>query len=194
MNFFNTESVTIIEGPSNDFIAFQFNSAPLFNIGLFLDGGNDGVVIQGTDRSDQIDISRRVGPGGPELIAQINGQTFVAGYQGGDTVRVLAGRGHDQVTVDASVTTWRAELFGEDGHDRLFGGPLADLLDGGDGHDLLEGNDGDDELLGGRGHDTFDGGRGVDRILAGDDAADTIFADLVDLLVSMDREDRVRRR
>ena len=194
VTFSNIENVQIIEGASNDIVAFQFATAPRFTFNLSLDGGSDGVVFQGTNNSDDIHISRRVGPEGAEIVARINGQTIVGGYLGGDTVSVFAGRGHDQVTVDASVTTWRAELFGEDGHDRLFGGPLADLLDGGDGHDSLVGNDGDDELIGGRGHDTFDGGLGIDRILAGDDAADTIFADLVDLLISIDREDLVIRR
>jgi hypothetical protein len=194
VNFTNTESVRIIEGPSNDFVSFQFSSAPSFAITLNLDGGTDGVVFHGTDGNDRIHISRRVGPGGPEVVAQINGLTIVAGYQGGETVSVFAGAGNDHVTVDASVTTWRAELFGEDGNDHLIGGPLGDLLDGGAGNDRLEGGDGDDELIGGAGHDIFDGGAGADRIHAGDGAIDVIFADLADQLLDLDPSDVVIKR
>jgi hypothetical protein len=191
VTFTNAEGVAIIEGPSNDFVTFSFASAPLFTISLSLDGGTDGVGFQGTDGDDGIQISRRVGPAGPEVVAEINGQTVVAGYQGGDTVRVFAGAGNDDVTVDPSVTTWRAELFGEDGNDHLAGGPLGDLLDGGAGNDHLEGGDGDDELIGGAGHDILDGGAGADRIRAADGESDIIFADAADQLVDLDANDQV---
>jgi hypothetical protein len=193
VTFANIESVQIIEGPSNDFVAAQFASAPQFAFSLNLDGGSDGIVFQGTERNDRIHIGRQVGPGGPEIIALINGQRIVAGYQGGDTIRVFAGKGNDFVTVDESVTTWRAELFGEAGNDHLVGGPLADLLAGGYGNDRLDGAAGDDTLIGGPGQDIFDGGPGADSVLAGDGDEDTIFADIADLLVSVDREDRIRR-
>jgi Ca2+-binding RTX toxin-like protein len=168
MNFANTEVVAIIEGPSNDFVTFKFAAAPSFAVSLSLDGGTDGVTFLGTDGNDHIRVSRRVGPNGPEAVAEINGQTLVAGYQGGDTVRVLAGRGNDEVIVDPSVTTWRTELFGEDGNDRLVGGPLADRLDGGLGNDDLDGGDGDDDLTGGDGNDHLQGDAGNDRLDGGD--------------------------
>src|SRR6185436_10056083 len=108
------ESVKIIEGPSNDVVTFQFaTSPPRFNFNLSLDGGTDGVVFQGTNKNDRIHISRQVGPDGAEVVAQINGQTIVGGYQGGETISVFAGAGNDHVTVDSSVTTWRTELYGE---------------------------------------------------------------------------------
>jgi Ca2+-binding RTX toxin-like protein len=152
------------------------------------------VIFHGTDRSDRIRISRREGPNGPEVVANINGQVIAGGYEGGETVSVFAGDGNDRVTVDASVTTWRAELFGENGNDDLEGGPLADLLDGGAGNDHLKGGAGDDELIGGTGRDIFDGGAGADRIRAGDGAIDVIFADLGDLLLDLDPSDVVIRR
>jgi Ca2+-binding RTX toxin-like protein len=158
VDFRNTERVNIIEGPSNDVVTFQFASAPSFSRVLNLDGGTDGVVIQGTNRNDRIHVSRRVGPDGPEVITQINGQTIVSGYQGGETIQVFAGAGNDHVTVDASVTTWRAELFGERGNDRLIGGPLDDLLDGGPGNDFLDGGAGDNVLIGGGGRDVLRNG------------------------------------
>lgn len=158
VDFRNTEVATVIEGPSNDFVSFQFASAPRFAFNLSLDGGNDGIVFEGTERSDRIHISRRVGPEGPEVVAGINGQTIIGGYAGGETIRVLAGAGNDHVSVDESVTTWRAELFGEQGNDRLFGGPLDDLLDGGLGNDFLDGGAGDNVLIGGGGHDKLQNG------------------------------------
>ena len=186
VTFANAESLQILAGPSNDVVSFQFASAPQFGFNLSLDGGNDGIDFQGTPGNDRIHISRQVGANGPEVVAQINGQTILAGYQGGETIRVFAGAGHDHVTVDASVTTWRTELYGEAGNDRLRGGVLADLIDGGTGNDDLEGGDGDDELIGGAGRDLFDGGLGADVIRARDNAIDIIVSDLADLLVDVD--------
>lgn len=211
VDFTNAESVLVIEGASNDSVTFQFSSAPMFGVSLILDGGNDGVVFQGSNRNDRIRVSRRVGPDGPEVVAQINGRTIVAGYRDGETVSVRAGRGNDRVTIDDSVTTWRAELFGEDGKDHLVGSLRDDLLVGGNGNDLLEGGggndllsgsdgndrlqggDGDDVLIGGPGRDVFRGGAGADRVFAADGGLDLIFADVVDLLLELDRRDRVVR-
>src|SRR5262249_763597 len=77
VNFTNAESVGILElGGSNDFVSFQFASAPLFAFALNLDGGTDGVIFHGTDGNDHIRVSRRVGPNGPEVVADINGQVI----------------------------------------------------------------------------------------------------------------------
>jgi RTX calcium-binding nonapeptide repeat (4 copies) len=194
VNFSNTESVAIIEGPSNDFVNFAFASPPTFAFGLSLDGGTDGVVFRGSDKSDRIRVSRRVGPNGPEVIANINGQIITGGYSGGETVSVFAGDGNDHVEMDPSVTTWKAELFGEDGNDHLVGTAQDDRLEGGLGNDRLEGLAGDDVLVGGSGHDVFVGGDGTDQIDAGDGDNDVIFADLADLLVSVDPDDVIQRR
>jgi hypothetical protein len=194
VDFRNSERVSIVEGPSNDVVTFQFATAPRFAFNLNLDGGTDGIIFRGTNRNDRINISRRVGPEGAEVVAQINGQTVVGGYVGGETISVLAGAGNDRVTVDASVTTWRTELFGEDGNDHLTATVLAALLDGGNGNDILQGGDADDELVGGTGRDIFDGGAGADRIRARDNAVDVIFTDLADLLVDLDPRDVIIRR
>jgi len=194
VNFSNAESVFIFEGPSNDFVSFPFASPPTFAFNLSLDGGADGVIFRGTDKNDHIRVSRRVGPNGPEVVADINGQVIAGGYSGGETVSVFAGDGNDQVEIDPSVTTWNAELYGEAGNDHLTGGVLGDLLDGGDGNDDLDGGAGDDELIGGRGRDRLDGGAGADRIRAGDGESDVIFADFSDLLLDLDASDIVIRR
>ncbi|HTK78649.1 MAG TPA: hypothetical protein VL371_25550, partial [Gemmataceae bacterium] len=92
VNFTNTESVTILEGPSNDFIVPP-TTTPSFAFAMFTDGGTDGVIFRGTDKNDHIRVSRRVGPGGPEVVADINGQVIAGGYSGGETVSVFAGDG-----------------------------------------------------------------------------------------------------
>jgi hypothetical protein len=194
VNFTNTEAVAIIEGPSNDFISFSFASPPQFGFGLSLDGGTDGVIFHGTDGNDRIRVSRRVGANGPEVIADINGQIISGGYSGGETVSVFAGDGNDLVEIDPSVTTWTAELYGEDGNDHLVGSSQADRLDGGRGNDHLDGLGGNDVLVGGVGQDVLDGGDGADQIDAGDGDKDVIFADLADVLVSIDANDVVKRR
>lgn len=191
VNFTSVEGVSIIEGPSNDFVTFSFASPPTFAFALSLDGGTDGVVFQGTDGNDEIHVSRRVGPSGPEVVAEMNGRTIAGGYAGGETVSVFAGAGNDHVSMDPSVTTWRAELHGEAGNDHLIGSGQADVLDGGDGNDHLDGLGGDDVLIGGAGHDVLDGGAGADHMIAADGESDVIFADLSDFLDGLDTKDRV---
>src|SRR5262249_18836884 len=91
VQFNNVELVRIIEGASNDTVNFAFASPPSFTRTLSLDGGTDGVIFHGTDRSDRIRVSRRDGPNGPEVVANINGQVIAVGYAGGETVSVFAG-------------------------------------------------------------------------------------------------------
>jgi Ca2+-binding RTX toxin-like protein len=93
-----------------------------------------------------------------QAVLGLNNLVQVFNYLEGDTISVFAGAGNDHVTVDASVTTWRAELFGEASNDRLYGGPMNDLLDGGPGNDYLDGGGGDNVLIGGGGHDVLKNG------------------------------------
>ena len=177
VNLTGTEAVRINTGPADDnvILTAAFLAAPAFAVNQFLDGGgNDGVTFHGTDGDDYIRVSRRDGPNGAEVIIEINGQTIVGDYLGGETVRVLAGRGDDTVIFDESAAaTWRAELFGEAGNDHLVGSLRNDLLDGGKGHDVLDGGGGDDTLQGGVGADTLYGGMDNDS-LQGDEGNDSL--------------------
>ena len=53
-------------------------------------------------------------------------------------------------------------VYGDRGHDVLYGGPGNDTLNGGREYDALYGKAGDDTLDGGPGYDTLDGGSGTD--------------------------------
>ncbi len=58
-------------------------------------------------------------------------------------------------------------LYGQAGHDDLFGEEDNDRLDGGDGQDCLVGGIGNDTLIGGRDTDVLEGGDGNDRLDGG---------------------------
>jgi Ca2+-binding RTX toxin-like protein len=190
-----TESIRIFTSSGNDFVK---NSVPFGSgIAVFidLDGGEDGVVFDGTAGNDRIRIRREVGPEGARAIAEINGQLFVNDYLNGEIVVVHAGAGNDHVVMDDTAAfRWSADFLGEDGNDHLVGNAQNDRLDGGQGNDILEGLAGDDVLVGGPGVDLFIGGDGADQIFAADGDLDVIFADIADVLLSIDRKDRVIRR
>ncbi|WP_283207429.1 calcium-binding protein, partial [Methylorubrum suomiense] len=58
-------------------------------------------------------------------------------------------------------------LYGQVGHDELFGEEDNDRLDGGDGQDCLVGGVGNDTLIGGRDTDVLEGGDGNDHLDGG---------------------------
>jgi hypothetical protein len=177
-----TVPVTFIGGPGTDFLVGGMgndtfdsrdgvsgndrlfggpgNDTAIMDPGDFFNGGpdQDGIHFFGTSGNDQIRISRQVGPDGAQVLVEQKKQVQVFNYLEGETISVFAGAGNDQVTIDASVTTWRAELFGEQGNDRLNGGPLDDLLNGGPGNDHLDGGPGDNILIGGGGKDVLKNG------------------------------------
>jgi len=189
------DNIFIRTGAGNDF--FVNNVPATSGIGVFidLDGGEDGLIVNGTSGNDRIRIRREVGPDGPRAIVEMNGQLFVNEYLNGETIIVHAGAGNDVVVMeDTAAFRWSAEFYGEKGNDHLVGNAQNDRLDGGAGNDRLEGKAGDDVLTGGPGQDRFDGGDGADQIFAADGAVDIIFADLADVLASLDRKDLVFRR
>jgi Ca2+-binding RTX toxin-like protein len=120
----------------------------------------------------------------------------VAGIGGRIIVHGLAGA--DRITMSARVTTG-ADLYGEDGNDRLTGGGGPDLLVGEMGNDVLTGNGGADMLLGGDGIDRLTSGDGDDLLVGGPtdfDLDPTGLADIVREWTSgsshQDRVDRLR--
>src|SRR5207302_108360 len=115
-----------------------------------LDGGEDGVVFFGTDKSDHILIRRVVTPAGPEVIFTNGSQSITTIYKNGETVSVFGGAGNDHIEMDSSAATWKAVFFGQDGNDHLIGSSNNDTLDGGAGNDILEGGGGNDVLISGR--------------------------------------------
>ncbi|CAA0100461.1 Uncharacterised protein [Starkeya nomas] len=60
------------------------------------------------------------------------------------------------------------KIYGDAGHDVIYGGMAADELDGGAGNDVLRGHQGNDTLAGGAGDDLLEGGAGNDRLRGGE--------------------------
>jgi len=82
-------------------------------------------------------------------------------------VKVFAGAGDDEITIDLDGADVRVWVFGGSGDDTITGGAGNDRLFGQRGDDTLEGGDGNDVLRGGPGKDTLTGGEGADRLFGG---------------------------
>jgi len=138
---------TLLGGAGNDTAIVTVGDFDVIDLGA----GQDGVVFHGTNKSDDITVSRRVGPEGPEVIFTIGRKTSSTLYKNGETVSVFGGAGNDHIVMDASAAvTWKAAFFGEAGNDHLVGSTGDDTLDGGAGNDILVGGGGNDLLISGR--------------------------------------------
>lgn len=201
-----TRAIDTLLGGAGDDTASEAGAGDIVDLG----SGEDGLLIVGTSKNDVIRVGRLLGPNGAQAVISSNGEVAVHDYLNGETITVLAGRGNDVVTLEASAgVTWQALFNGEDGNDVLIGSSRADILRGGAGNDELRGGEGDDELYGddgnddlygengadrlegGRGRDILVGGAGADRVFAGDGELDKIFADLADLLIDLDKRDHL---
>src|SRR5919199_302894 len=121
--------------------------------------------IVGGSRADVL-----VGTFLPDRIATLDGDDLAYGLGGADIID--GGRGHDSRDGDgdcpaASVVSTTYCIPGENGNDRVIGGPGNDVLDGGGARDELSGGDGRDRLDGGEQADLLDGGTGADRLDGG---------------------------
>src|SRR2546423_15031848 len=113
---------------------------------------NGGVVdVVGTKKADDIHVG--LNADGVTLEVSHNG-VLLGSFDVGTVslVRVDAGKGNDNVHLDADVMV-NAQLTGNNGNDILVGGGGADLLLGNQGKDSLSGGDGSDQLDGGGGKD-----------------------------------------
>jgi Ca2+-binding RTX toxin-like protein len=122
--------------------------------------------IVGGSRADVL-----VGTFLPDRIATLDGDDLAYGLGGADIID--GGRGNDTLHGDgdcpaASVVSTTYCIPGENGNDRVIGGPGDDVLDGGGARDELSGGDGRDRLDGGEQADLLDGGTGADRLDGGD--------------------------
>ena len=96
----------------------------------------------------------------------------ICGLGGNDTIYAgpldSAYGGDGQATIiatgGASDRGRRLGLHGNDGPDRLVGGPGRDYLHGNDGNDVITGGGGDDDIYGDNGADRLYGGAGNDGI------------------------------
>jgi Ca2+-binding RTX toxin-like protein len=107
--------------------------------------GDDNSVYQGTARHDDIRVSRRNTPAGPQVIFQNRREVNASLFLNAEAITVLGGSGNDIIVMDRSAgVLWRANFFGGSGNDRLIGSALDDTLDGGTGYNVLQGNGGTD--------------------------------------------------
>ncbi len=170
---FGGDGNDLLLGGENDDRIFGENGSDTLDGGPgdnFLDEGQEpgGILIRGTDGDDVIFVGRQVINGLPHALVVINGMVTRTPYLNGETMIVYAGAGNDVVTLDASLDNrWSAEFHGEDGNDRLYGGPRADKLFGGNGNDALFGFAGPDLLLGQSGNDWLFGGLDDDLLIGG---------------------------
>ena len=101
------------------------------------------------------------------------GEANFPGFGKGTGAAAVLGAGNDRYIPSADAFNL---VYGEDGKDRIRGGPRRDLLSGGSGNDVIHGgagrdtllgNGGDDKLFGEEGADTITGGGGNDRLVGG---------------------------
>lgn len=81
------------------------------------------------------------------------------------SISVFAGDGNDMVIARPGVKN--ALIYGEGGHDQLFGNEQDCVIFGGDGWDYIIAGSGNDVVLGGDGNDTILGGFGHDHLYGG---------------------------
>lgn len=89
-----------------------------------------------------------------------------------NSFKCFLGRGNDFFEAELASRT-EIEVHGEEGDDKIYGGPVNDHLDGGPGRDIINGRDGNDRLDGGPDNDVISSGAGND-IIRGMEGNDTL--------------------
>jgi Ca2+-binding RTX toxin-like protein len=130
-------------------------------------GGQSGHVLSicGTPQADRIFIFNF--PLFHKVLVKVNGEIW-GPYFGVERVLAFGDDGNDVITAAPHPHMPVIEAHGDDGNDRLYGGPNHDRLFGGRGRDYLEDTLGDDFLEGGEGNDTLNGGKGDDVLWGGE--------------------------
>ena len=117
--------------------------------------GQQVLVVAGTSKNDTISFDATTG--GTAVRVRLNGKTLGDfSLAAGDRLAAFGGSRNDTITVNPTLGQ-RAELYGDDGNDKLNGGAGDDQLSGGNGNDTLSGQGGNDLLDGGNGNDTLYG-------------------------------------
>lgn len=139
--------------------------------------GTGGLQIRGTDFNDKM-----IGSGRNEAFITVEGNDFVNGAGGTDTIRYDRG-GVDAVTVNlkngVATGDWNGESFKDtlknienargsrEGNDKITGTNGENRLEGRGGNDKLTGLGGNDDLRGEGGNDVLNGGGGNDFLTGG---------------------------
>ena len=137
-----TDNVTVgdLTGTGVTQVSIDLAGVPGSGVG---DGAADSVTVDGTNGSDNIQVS---GAGGSVTVAGLPATVTLAGSEGAnDQLIVDGGAGNDVITAAG-----------------LAAGVIGLTIDGGAGNDTITGSAGNDTLIGGDGNDTVIGGRGND--------------------------------
>jgi hypothetical protein len=130
------------------------------------------VTFYGTRRSDSLIVTRAADD---HLQVVLNGAAPVdLGIPTG-TVTILAGNGHDRVTIQdlagdsgtLDTVVGNITVDGGSGNDEITSASGNDNLIGGSGNDVINGGAGDDQIDGGKGNDHLVGSKGVDHLIGG---------------------------
>jgi Ca2+-binding RTX toxin-like protein len=198
---------TLSGGPGDDLLTGQTldggdGADVLTGIGAYdrLVGGPGPDVLHGGDGADSLTGDGAGAPPAPDVLDGGEGDRDTVSYHDSDApvrVDLAAGSGGDGdrlVGLEHVIGGYGDDvLIGDDGPNRIYGGPGWNTiagrggndglttagpgaLDGGDGDDYVQGGRRDDLLMGGPGYDTLEGGPGVDDYSAGAEA-DTIYLD-----------------
>ncbi len=111
------------------------------------DGAVDAVIVNGTAKSDLINV---VGTGTGVAVVGLAAGVTIDNPEATDTLTVEGGAGNDTITAET-----------------LAAGVIGLTIDGGAGNDLIVGSFGNDALIGGDGNDTVIGGVGSDTAFLG---------------------------
>ncbi len=178
IDFANIETVIVnASAPADDAIEVTLDDDGVLNVrdiaGLdddvtvsFLSGSNEVAIVSGVG-SVVTDVPNAVVVSPSEVripLAEIPAAALLIDLLDGDD------------TLDASLLTLPATVFGGLGNDSLTGGSGDDSIEAGDGDDvindaagtnLLSGGAGADSITGGSGNDEINGGDGIDTLLGG---------------------------
>jgi Ca2+-binding RTX toxin-like protein len=143
----------------------------------------DNLTVVGTKKADDIHVRLSADLASVEVLHNaVSLGTFPLSSV--TLVSVDAGKGHDNVHVDANVLVatnlngnigndilvaggGASTMVGGNGKDSLTGSPFADMMTGDNGSDVLSGGDGNDNINGGNGKDVIDAGLGNDLVVGG---------------------------
>ena len=138
------------------------------------DGQADSVIVDGTAKADQIDIS---GSNGSIVVTGLPAQVNISGSEGAnDSLVINSLGGNDTINASAlNAGSTKLTIDGGAGKDTITGSRGDDTLIGGDGDDLVIGGVGNDVAFLGAGDDTFvwNPGDGSDTV-EGQDGNDTL--------------------
>jgi Ca2+-binding RTX toxin-like protein len=148
------------------------------NLDLGISGGGDGqadrVIVEGTDRKNNVTVAGS--NGGASVTGLAAAVNITNAEPANDTLSVDTFAGNDTVEASAlAASAIQLTVDSGDGNDTIAGGAGNDVLIGGDGNDSIDGNRGNDVAFLGAGNDSFtwDPGDGSDTV-EGQDGTDTM--------------------